>query len=178
MSNREEGFFLFFFWQGLSVYQVSFVSYLKRNQLISSRQHLKMSRRKRRRRSGWRRGKAILIFTHRRKIAAASFIKEQSLQKGHKLSSEVFTIITISPLPTPPALSSLSPSHSPLFTSEITCHSSALLKSTLACSGTVLSFFHSEPHKGILDSFFFSLVTAAFTSFAGSIHTKTHKPYW
>lgn len=91
-----------------------------------------MSRRRR------RRGKAILIFTHGWRISAARFIKEQSPQRGHKLSSEVFTIITISSLPTPPALSFLLPYHSPLFTSEITCHSSALLKSTFSCSGTFL----------------------------------------
>lgn len=124
-----------FFRLGRGLDEVSFVSYFKRNCLISSRQHL--SRRWMR-----RRGEGYSHFRLRkRRISAARFIKEQSLQRGHKLSSEVFTIITITSHPSPPplALSFLLPSHSPAIHIG-TCHSSALFKLPLLALGRLVSF--------------------------------------
>lgn len=138
-----------FFRLGRGLDEVSFVSYFKRNCLISSRQHL--SRRWMR-----RRGEGYSHFRLRkRRISAARFIKEQSLQRGHKLSSEVFTIITITSHPSPP--------HSlflfccrlipPLFTSE-----PVILRPFLSCLFSLLadlSSFTAAPHCCDIGQIFF-----------------------
>lgn len=91
----------------------------------------------------------------KRRISAARFIKEQSLQRGHKLSSEVFTIITITSHPSPP--------HSlflfccrlipPLFTSE-----PVILRPFLSCLFSLLadlSSFTAAPHCCDIGQIFF-----------------------
>lgn len=126
-----------FFRLGRGVDEVSFVSYFKRNCLISSRQHL--SRRWMR-----RRGEGYSHFRLRKKdesplrgLSKSNPCREDT--SYHQRSSQSSLSLPTHP-PPPLALSFLLPSHSPAIHIG-TCHSSALFKLPLLALGRLV-FFH------------------------------------
>lgn len=85
-----------------------------------------------------RKGKAFLIFVKGWRIQAAAFIKEQSSQRGHKLSSAI-PLLFISPALCPPT-------HSSQFShSELHCCDNGQILSTAAFTTSARSVEYFIP---------------------------------